>query len=349
MRESITTTRLGTVLIIALGSALALGACSTAPSGDASESSSAAASDDASESAGSPAAGLDEAFPVTVETGYGEITLTEKPERIVVLAAQYSDILGAMDVVPVVTSISPGLADADSVVAAFPWLEGVDLGDVDDTLIGADYAASLEAIAAYEPDLILANTWQVTEETFPRISEIAPTFTGTYYGNNDWNVLTEALGVLTGEEEAAVAAISGLEDTYAEVRAQFPELEGLTYYTTRYDTNGFGFGNGSWLDGFGMKPGERQDNTQSSETPVSLENIDQVDSDFLSIWYWEADPATVHAHPGYAELPSVRNGLIHESSDMAFANATNSAGPLSLAWAIDQIVPLFEGSALHQG
>ncbi|WP_454299343.1 ABC transporter substrate-binding protein [Salana multivorans] len=210
---------------------------------------------------------MDEAFPVTVETGYGEITLTEKPERIVVLAAQYSDILGAMDVVPVVTSISPGLADADSVVAAFPWLEGVDLGDVDDTLIGADYAASLEAIAAHEPDLILANTWQVTEETFPRISEIAPTFTGTYYGNNDWNVLTEALGVLTGEEEAAVAAISGLEDTYAEVRAQFPELEGLTYYTTRYDTNGFGFGNGSWLDGFGMKPGERQDKHAEQRDP----------------------------------------------------------------------------------
>lgn len=334
MWSSTMRTRLAAGLAIVVGAALALGACS-APSAGTSPSA-------------APTAAPAGAFPVTVTTGYGDITLDKQPERIVSLSFQYADVLTALDVTPVATSISAGIADAAAVEAAFPWLAGAEFGKIDDTLIGADYTAQLEAIAAYKPDLILANTWQVSEELYSRISAIAPTFTGVRLGNNDWDDLTTALGTLTGTSAAAEAAIAEVEGKYATVRADFPELEGLTYYTTRYDANGFGFGNGSWLDGFGMKPGPKQDNTQRSAEQVSLENIDQIDSGFLGIWYWQTEPAEVEAHPGYADLPSVRNGLVYVS-DLAFANATNSAGPRSTAWAIDRIVPLFENSTLHQG
>ncbi len=336
MSTSRVTTRIGALIGLAATATLALGACSQGTSADSTP-------DEKSSGEASTAAG----FPVTVETGYGEITIAEKPERIVVLGGNYSDMLAAMDVVPVATSIASTATDAASIVGVYPWLDGADLGEVDAAMIGADYKAQLEAIAAHQPDLILANTWQVDEDLYKQISEIAPTFTGTHIGNNDWDETTEVLGKLTGEEEAASAAIAEVEAAYAAAREKLPELEGLTYMSTRFDPNGFGFGNGSWLDGFGLVPAELQDNTQSGTETVSLENIERMDADVLIIWFYETDPATLENDPRYAELPSVKNGLAFDV-DFTTANATNSAGPLSLTWAIERMVPEFEKSNLHQ-
>ncbi|ALJ18952.1 ABC transporter substrate-binding protein [Microbacterium sp. No. 7] len=323
---------------LALGAALALTACgsSTPASGDE------AAAD------GTSSAAATEGFPVTLDTAYGEITVDEKPQKIVALSASYVDALAAMGVETV--AFSAGVADEAAFAASFPWLEGVATGPMDPALVNAEYQPVLEAIAKYDPDLILANTWQVDEDLYTQISSIAPTFVGVTLGNNDWNVTLDAIGELIGEPDAADAAAAKVEEAYAAASAGMPGLEGKTYQSVGYDGTKFWFGNGSWLDGFGLVPAENQDNTQSGNgtNDISLENIDQLSADVLSIWFWQSDPAVLGADPRYQQLPAVKNEAVLVP-DLALANATNGAGPLSLAWAIDWVTEQLSGTALAKG
>ena len=92
--------RLSAALVAAL--ALTLAGCATEPGDDGSTSDAgtpdAAAGSIAEDSAGSTAdtgAALD-AFPVTVDTPTGEVTIEERPERIVSLSASATEILFAI-------------------------------------------------------------------------------------------------------------------------------------------------------------------------------------------------------------------------------------------------------------
>lgn len=322
--------RLRLAAAVALGSALALAACSgTGP-----------ADDETTPDAGTDAAESSDAFPVTIQAAYGDLTVEDAPERVVALGSQHLDILDALGVVPLA---STGFVDEAEMLTNFPWLEGVEHGELDQALLGADYAASLEAIAAHEPDLILASTWTVSEELYEQISLIAPTYVGRVVGNNDWDVQVEDIGALTGASEAAAAALADVEAGYAAARELLPGLDGLTYSMLRFDGDGFGIGNGSWFDGFGMVPAEYQDNTQGSAS-ISLENIADIDSDVIAIWFYQGSYDELSQDPRFQELPAVVNDAVIDV-DLALANATNSAGPGSLLYAIDRVVPILEASA----
>lgn len=111
-------------------------------------------------------------YPVTVDTAYGEVTLEEKPERIVVLTPQYVDLLTALDEEPTVTN--PGdKAGEEDFLEFYEWLEDEYTGDVDAKLLNADFQAAPEVIGSYEPDLILGNVWSVPEEVYGQLSDIA--------------------------------------------------------------------------------------------------------------------------------------------------------------------------------
>ncbi len=85
------------------------------------------------EESSSPAA-VDDAFPVTIDTAYGEITVSEKPERILVLSTTYLELLPYLDEAPLA---SP---DNDADIAEWsPWLVGTDRGEIDSELIDSDY------------------------------------------------------------------------------------------------------------------------------------------------------------------------------------------------------------------
>ena len=104
-----------------------------------------------------PAAGND-AFPVTVTTTYGETTLYEKPERIVALGMSNLDILTSLGVTPVafaddgytVNGGSPDFSNA-------PWVDSKVSADLWDVGL-ADGEVNAEAIAAYDPDLLIVGT-----------------------------------------------------------------------------------------------------------------------------------------------------------------------------------------------
>ena len=100
--------RRGTALLASLiGAALALTGCSTADP-DPTETT--------SENSG------DAAFPVTIETVRGPVTVNEKPERIVVLDSPYVELLSILDEEPAVWAAF--LQSTDQVTENLPWTEG---------------------------------------------------------------------------------------------------------------------------------------------------------------------------------------------------------------------------------
>src|SRR3712207_4381790 len=125
-------------------------------SGDAGSSGGTAASSSPSGSGG--------AFPVTVETAFGDVEIPEEPQRVVALGWSDAETALALGVQPV--GASDWLAFGGEGVG--PWAEGLydEAPEIIETL-----EPSLEAIAALDPDLILDTRSPATQDRYDARSE----------------------------------------------------------------------------------------------------------------------------------------------------------------------------------
>lgn len=223
-----------------------------------------------------------------------------------------------------------------------------DLGTFDPGLLGIDGVLAAEQAATYEPDLILGNVWSVDEGTYSDISRATPTYVGATDGNPDWTDTLRDVAALTGTTNRAEKVIDDLDARFSESRDVLPGLQGKTYnYVGYFGSNEFAYGNGSWLDGFGLEPSDSQDNSQSGAT-VAMENLPLLDADILTIFVQSGSPDDIRKDPRFADLPSVRNGTV-TFLDFTQALAVTAPGPHSLTWAIDLVQPTFETSGLNTG
>jgi len=221
-----------------------------------------------------------------------------------------------------------------------PWLEGQLTGTLDPGLSNPDYSVNIEKILSYQPDLIVGDSFQIADQaTFEKLNTVAPTYAGAIKGNTDWDVLTTALGEIVGESAAAEDAIANVDALFATSRDELKSLQGKTYQFVRFATSeGFAFGNGSWLEQFGLQPAANQDNSMQSPG-VSLENLDQLNADVLTIWAYNDEQGVLEADPRFQALPSTQAGLLIWA-DTKLAYATNGPGPLSLAYVNEVVTPL---------
>ncbi|MGO2058043.1 MAG: ABC transporter substrate-binding protein [Candidatus Corynebacterium faecigallinarum] len=307
-------------------------------------------SDDESDGGGSSSGG-DGEFPVTVESAHGDVTMEKAPERVVAVTPQAADLLVEIGVQPVVFG---GLqeGDGESEYKDQPWLDGRFEGELDPDLLDGEYNASVEYIATLSPDLIVGNSWNISEEAFNKLSEVAPTYSGLESDRaTDWDVQIEALGELTGHSEEASAAIAGMEDEFAKARDELPGLQGNTYNGASFDSAGgqFRFGARSFLEDLGLEPAESQGVQTSNEQNLALENMSELDGDVLIIGVWQSDDAQdiLEADPRFENLPA-NNGGVVLWSDIEWANASNAPTPNSLRWLLDLVVPQLKDSELNQ-
>lgn len=300
---------------------------------------------DSTEDAGADPVASSEDFSVTVDTVYGEITLDEKPQRIVAIVGPYLDMLLALDEAPVAFA-GAGRSDGDF-LEGYPWLEdqGLDLSTEDPGLLAEGYTPSLEAIAAYEPDLILAegSDWAVDEALYQEISQIAPTYTSPHDHGGWADTLTD-IAALTGKSDMAAEIISDVDAEFAEARDRLPGIAGGTYVVADRKGQEFVLRTNRFLfEELGLEP----DTELAALKSVSVENIDQITADVLEVMAWK-EPATrsdLEADPRFEELPASQNGTVI-FSDEALTTAVD-AGPASIKWWLDQVVPQLEDSALN--
>lgn len=161
------------------------------------------------------------AFPATVEAANGEVTVTERPERIVSLSPTATEMLfavGAGDQVVAVDDQSDYPADAPM----------TDL---------SGFEPNVEALLSYDPDLVVMDAENEDIATALAAIDVpylvqpaAVTFDDVY------DQLEEA-GTLTGHGPEGAAVAQEVQDQIDELVAEVPdEAAGATYYHELDDT-----------------------------------------------------------------------------------------------------------------
>ena len=195
--------------------------------------------DDAEEpetSGGDDAAGSASAFPVTIEHAWGETTIESKPERVAAVAWANHEVPLALGVVPVgMAEVSWGDDDGDGVL---PWVEDklAELDAETPTLFDETDGIDFEAVAATQPDVILASYSGITEEEYDTLSKIAPTiaYPDVAWGTSVQDMVrmnSEALGLADEGEQL----VEDLDAKTAESLAEHPELAGKSIMFTYID------------------------------------------------------------------------------------------------------------------
>lgn len=330
--------------LAALGVALVLvgaGCADDEPEAAAPSGSASAASADSPEPSASPAA-----FPVTVSHRYGETTISEPPERIVVAGLVEQDVLLALGIVPVATTEWFG----DLPGAIFPWAAD-ELGDAEPPeVFSASDGYQFEQIAAQRPDLILGLYSGITAEDYDTLSAIAPTVaqpTEVDY-ELDWQNLTRTVGEAVGRTADAEALVRETEDLFAEARADYPEFaEQAAMLATPFE----GYGVYGAEDprsqimadlGFGFPAALEEIVGDSFFGDLSRERLELLDQDVL-VWYIEAPESVVDILDDelYANLDVAEQGRdIFLDDGNVLYQAFQFSSVLSLPALIEGLTPL---------
>lgn len=285
------------------------------------------------------------AFPVTIDHKYGSTTIETKPERIVTAGLIEQDALLALGIVPVGTSEWFGGYPG----AIWPWAQDklTALAGETPQVVGDD-TINFEAIAALEPDLILALYSDVTEEEYELLTQIAPTVAqpSEYvdYGI-PWQALTRTVGQAVGQEAEADALVAAVEARFVETQAEHPEFVGATSVVATLYQGIYLFGpedvRGRLLTSLGFElPDELAEIAgEDFGGNLSMERADLLDLDVV-IWLAEADQADEVGGPVYQNLPVRSEGReVFVSDSDPLGGATSFVTVLSLPYLLDNLVP----------
>lgn len=284
--------RLAGAAAFILAGSVVLAACSQGdvPGDDATDDATATSTDagEAVESILVPPAEGQVEYPVTVDTAWGEVTIEERPERIVA-ASWRGDLswLLALGVTPV------AVESAEWALEAVPWAEEALAQPIEYTWVGDDLLLEPEPIAASTPDLIVAGS--MGSEPVPNLDQlatIAPVLaqpdTGAAYAGWRENLLL--IGEVLDLQDRAQEVIDGYDAYFEQFRAQYPEFEGNTIAY-------IGFHGGEWGGFYGNPPGSiveeffsRQgfaENPAASgfneNDPISDELVGSIDADVVVV------------------------------------------------------------------
>lgn len=284
------------------------------------------------------------AFPATVETKFGEVTVDEEPQRIVALGWGDAETALALGVQPVGASDWLGFGGE----GVGPWAEGLydEAPEIIETL-----EPSFEAIAALEPDLILDVKSSGDAERYERLSSIAPTIGvpeggDSYLTTSDQQV--EMISAALGVPEKGEDLVATVDDAFAAATAEHPEWEGRTAVAATKTSEGWGaYIEGServrFLErlGFVQSPdiAALETNAGGFSVDISSEQLDLLDADLVVAFPIFIETTEITGDPLFQAVPAVADGRsVVIDGDLSAAYSLGST--LATRYAIDTIVPL---------
>jgi iron complex transport system substrate-binding protein len=288
------------------------------------------------------------AYPVTIEHKYGSTTITEFPERIVLVGLTEQDALLALGVVPVATREWYGERPG----AIFEWAQDK-LGDAEVPVVLPSVELNFEQIAGLNPDLIVGLYAGITQEEYDTLSKIAPVVAqpAEYvdYGIS-WQEATRTIGLIVGQAERAGELIAEVDAKFAEARAAHPEFEGasgVVASTWGFPDNYYAYHSqdprNRLLTSLGFViPAEVDELAEDTYgATISRERLDIVDVDAL-VWiaFSEEEVETNRNDPLYSKLNAASEGRdIFLPETNAIYDALNFNTVLSLPFVLDGLVP----------
>ncbi|MEM8859614.1 MAG: ABC transporter substrate-binding protein, partial [Chloroflexota bacterium] len=214
---------------------------------------------------------------------------------------------------------------------------------------------NFEAIAELNPDVIVGVTSGMTEEEYNFLSEIAPTLpqSGDYvdYGV-PWQEVSRVLGQAVGEAELADDLVTGIEDRFAQIRADHPEWQGATMAVAFWFNEVPGVyasedARPRLLSEMGFVTPAEYDELAGDSFFVSFSEEEMptlLDVDLI-VWI-AADDAAIQAikdEPLRAALPAAQEGR-EIFLNQLMGGAFSFSSPLSLDFLLDEMVPMIEAA-----
>lgn len=289
------------------------------------------------------AAGSSSSDGVIVRHAWGTGSYPLNPERVVAVGIGVDNLL-ALGITPDAVVVRPDDADA---VWKLDQLEGVERIETADPT-----SVPLEQIAAVEPDIIVGDSYRISEEIYHQMSDIAPVLggIGTEGELLGWKPQLEALGQIYDREDVAAQVIADDEAAFAEVREALPELAGKTALVTQHrDGQFFAISDednpsNEFFEELGMTvPPQFSDGSVEEvfgRAAISPENLSQLTADFMVLYAADGMDA-VRAVSGYEQLPQVESGCAIEGNNPVSA-ALNVPSPLNRTWVLNDIRPQLE-------
>lgn len=248
----------------------------------------------------------DSQFPVTVEADNGIVEISEQPTAIVSLSPSATEILFAIDAGDEVVAVD----DQSDFPASVPTTD----------LSG--FEPNVEAIAGYEPDLVIYATdpgdlqKSLDKLAIPAIQHDAPVaLEGTFEQ-------IEELGRATGRVEEADALITEMQTEIDEIVGSVPETSDLTYYH-ELDPTYYTATEDSFIGSIYARAGLSNiaggvKGASAGYVQLSEEHIIDSDPDLIFLADSECcdqSADTVAKRPGWNKIGAVEKGLVFDVPD----------------------------------
>ncbi|WP_067507880.1 iron-siderophore ABC transporter substrate-binding protein [Actinoplanes sp. TFC3] len=324
------------LLLAAVAAAVTLSACSTTGT----------EGNDAAAPAASGSAGA--AFPATVTTAFGDITITKQPERVVTLGWSDAEVALALGVQPV----------GDSDWLAFggdgqgPWNQGK--YTTPPTMVGT-LEPDMEKIASLKPDLILDTRASGEKDRYDKLAALGVPVVGIPAGatayTTTWDQQLDLVGKALGKSTEAAKLKTDLEAQYASVAAANPTFKDKTVSAGVKSSQGWGAyvsGDGriDFLQKLGFKNADKVEALKKDNffIPLSQEQVGLLDADLTTIFMIGVKTDEVKNDKLLQNVPSVKAGHVVYLDDPAISNAFSSNSVLGIRYALDKVPPLLSAA-----
>ncbi len=208
-----------------------------------------------------------------------EIAVPTTPRRVVALSEPTLDGALALNVTPVGTITGRGQSTV-------PGYLGDRAGDI--PVLGGVAQPNFEKIATARPDLILVDGSSINNnpEAIGVLRKIAPTVV-TGYAGADWRTNFHLVGEALNKADEARAVMNEYDEAVAAAKPDLARYAGKTFSIVRWQGSSASLilkelPGGIALDDLGLTRPPAQDRQgRGHSEPVSLENLDQIDADYL--------------------------------------------------------------------
>lgn len=289
-------------------------------------------------------------FPVTIQHAFGTTTIEAKPERVVTWGWSAQDVVLELGIAPVgVPFFNYGGGDD----GMLPWTEAeiARQGVAMPTVLPDTPEPPIEAIAALQPDVIIAPYSGITQEEYDLLSNIAPVIA---YPEKAWLIRWQDVVTITGKalglSAEAGALVSDTEAFLRQEAAAYPDLQGKVFANVVNRNDGQvairmeGDPRVQLFADIGMVPAPEAPGgavvPSGISYTLSYENFDQIPAEMLVSFFNDAASADGFFGMDLIKLsPLVAKGAYtrFEGEELTMA-VSGAVTPLSLRWGFPEVI-----------
>ncbi|MDF2798335.1 MAG: Periplasmic binding family protein [Devosia sp.] len=297
-------------------------------------------------------------FPLTIEHALGTTIIPAKPVRVATVAWANHEVPLALGVVPVgFARANFGDDDDDGLL---PWVaeQLEELGAQTPALFDEGDGIDFEAVAATDPDVILAAYSGLSQQDYDLLSQIAPVVAyPDAPWSTDWREMIDLNSRALGMGEEGAALVASIEAEIADAVAAHPELKGkramFVTHLNAFDLSTINFYTANdtrvkFFEDLGLQsPQSVKDASASGKYSgsVSAERIDSFNDVDILVTYGDQQLVdAVKANALISKMPAAARGAIVVLGSDPIGTAANPT-PLSISFILDDYLDLLSSAA----